>query len=399
MGGKHGTLVLLLVHALSVQIISYALRPAISYAILDLGFSSSWLGVATAAFALPPLVLALPSGRLADRMGERLCLVIGAVSFLTAAVLAVVAGDSLLGLLAATVLLGLGVLFSVVGEQAWVMRTAASGRLDSVFGLYTFVTSTGQMLGPLLLSLPPDEGAHAPPFSVIAGIIAAVAAVCLALSLLIPPVDPRSGRSQGGAGPRMLRGTARLLGLAGVLRALIASSLVLSSLDIVLAYLPLLSQERHFAASWITIMLVARGAATMVSRITLSRLTRRFGRRRVLVIGGLLSALSLLALALPLGPLGLTAAMALYGIAAGTVQPLTMSWITLATPASQRGLAASLRLVGNRAGQTAIPLVVAALSTLGGASVVFAFTGASLVCAAWASTSAPNDGGNGSANR
>lgn len=132
----------------------------------------------------------------------------------------------------------------------------------------------------------------------------------------------------------------------------------------------------------------------MVSRITLSRLTRRFGRRRVLVVGGVLSALSLLALALPIGPYGLTAAMALYGIAAGTVQPLTMSWITLVTPRSQRGLAASLRLVGNRAGQTAIPLVVAALSVLGGASVVFTFTGASLVCAAWASTAAPNDSPN-----
>lgn len=379
-------------HALFVQMISYALRPAISYAILELGYSSSWLGVATAAFAIPPLVLALPAGRMADRVGERLCLVIGALSFLAAGFAALLASGSLLGLLAATVLLGLGVLFSVVGEQAWVMRAAAPARLDSAFGLYTFITSTGQMLGPALLSLPHDDGADVPPFAIIAGIVAGMAALCLILSLLIPPVHSRSTASRNGRPRPMLRGAVQLLRMNGVLRALIASSLVLSSLDIVLAYLPLLSQERGFAASWITIMLVARGAATMASRITLSHLTRRFGRRHVLVAGSILSALSLMALALPLGVFGLTIAMVIYGLAAGTVQPLTMSWITLLAPARQRGVAASLRLVGNRAGQTVIPLGVAGLSVLGGAAIVFGVTGASLLCAAWASTAAPSDG-------
>jgi MFS family permease len=166
------------VHAVLVQIVSYGLRPAISYAILDLGHGPVWLGVATAAFAVPPLLLAVPAGRLVDRVGERPSLVLGALAFVGAGLIAAFVGATLVGLLIATVLLGIGVLWSVVAEQAWVMRDAPAGNLDSTFGLYTFATSSGQMLGPGLLLLPspvPDS----PAFGAIAwAVLATRRSVC-----------------------------------------------------------------------------------------------------------------------------------------------------------------------------------------------------------------------------
>jgi MFS family permease len=131
----------------------------------------------------------------------------------------------------------------------------------------------------------------------------------------------------------------------------------------------------------------------MLSRVCLSLLTRRFGRRAVLISGGLVAAVSLGLLAVPLPPLALTGLIALYGLAAGTVQPLTMSWMTLITPPAQRGLAASLRLVGNRIGQTTIPLAVAAVSTAGGATAVFLLMGGGLIASSAMSRAAPNDAG------
>ena len=65
-------LILLLVHAVCVQLVSYSLRPAISFEILQL-IDAAWLGIAATAFALPPLLLALPSGRIVDHLGERGC--------------------------------------------------------------------------------------------------------------------------------------------------------------------------------------------------------------------------------------------------------------------------------------------------------------------------------------
>jgi MFS family permease len=380
-------LVLLLIHAVLVQVISYALRPAISYAILDLGHGPAWLGVATASFAVPPLLLAIPAGRLVDRVGERSSLIAGAVAFLAAGCVAGLMGSSLAGLLSATVLLGLGVLFSVVAEQAWVMRDAPAGRLDSTFGVYTFATSGGQMLGPALLLLPSFEG-DTPSLGVIAWTLAAIAVVILALSLVIPSTPRLSAEDEA---TRLWPVASRLFRTRGVVPALITSSLVLSSLDIALSYLPLLARERGLGPAWLTALLVARGAATMASRLTLGATTARFGRRRVLVAGGAVAALALVALILPLPAAALVVCMAVYGLAAGTVQPLTMSWMTLVTPREDRGVGASLRLVGNRAGQTGIPLAVAGVSVIGGAGLVFAGTGLTLLMSAWLSRSAPDD--------
>lgn len=270
----------------------------------------------------------------------------------------------------------------------WVMRDAPDGRLDFVFGLYTFATSGGQMAGPVLLLLPSADSVS-PPFNVIAWAAIAIGVATLVLSVAIPstPRSPTTDEKQTAMWPV----AARLLRTRGVAPALVTSSLVLSSLDIVLAYLPLLARERDLAPVWLTALLVTRGVATMASRLTLGWMTNTFGRRRVLVAAGAVAAAALIALVLPLPALALVACMAAYGLAAGTVQPLTMSWVTLLTPRGDRGVAASLRLVGNRAGQTGIPLAVAALSAVGGAPVVFAATGATLLVSARLSRFAPND--------
>ncbi|MEA9984254.1 MFS transporter [Subtercola sp. RTI3] len=401
MNSRTGTasLGILLGHAVRVQVISYGMRPAISYAILDQGYDPVWLGTATAAFAVPPLLLALPSGSFIDRFGERRMLVAGAVAFVLAALSALFAGATLFGLIAATAFLGLGVLFSVVGEQAWVMRGAQAGRLDSAFGLYTFATSSGQMLGPLLLLLLHSGTANFPAFEGVTLNVLCAAVACLLLSALIRsrttqgPDDPApfhtpptaQKRSQGS--PGSLR---TLLRRRGVVPALVASSLALSSLDILIAYLPLLAQERGLAPAWLSAMLVARGAATMLSRICLGMLTRRLGRRRVLVIAGIASAGSLILLATPSPPLALVAGMVVYGLTIGIVQPLTMSWITLVTPVRDLGVAASLRLLANRAGQTLLPIAIAGVTVGGGATLAFGVTGATLVTTAWLSRWAPN---------
>lgn len=376
---------LLLLHAVLVQTISYALRPSISYAMLGLGYGGPWLGLATAAFAVPPLLLAVWAGRLTDRWGERIPLVIGSAALAGAGIVALGFRHTLLGLLLATVLLGIGVLFSVVGEQAWVMRGASAGRLDAIFGIYTFATSTGQMLGPILLSLPSPD--HRPPTATIFAVAFALGLAALLLSAL---VRPSLGRKTSGTRGRDGTSLWRLVRTRGVIGALISSSLMLTSLDLLLAYLPQYAEERSFAPIVLSTMLVVRGAATMLSRLLLSTATRTFGRRTVLVISALLAGGSLMALLIPLQAGFLIALMGIFGFALGTVQPLTMSWITLITAPRDRGVAASLRIVGNRLGQTVIPLVVAPLSLVGGAVTVLLATGASLLLAAWLSRLAPN---------
>lgn len=59
----------MVVHAVAVQAFVFAVRPTVSYAALDAGVAPALLGMLSACYAFAPLLLALPAGRLADRLG------------------------------------------------------------------------------------------------------------------------------------------------------------------------------------------------------------------------------------------------------------------------------------------------------------------------------------------
>ncbi len=369
-----------MLHAVVIQIITFAMRPSLSYAVLDLGGAPVLLGLLAAAFAVPALLLALPAGHVIDRIGERPALVLGSICVVAAAVVAALSAASLGALVIAAVLLGIGHLLSVIGEQSIVAKAARRGSVDSRFGLYTFMASLGQTLGPVLLALP-GGSVSTPPLALIFTISAGFGIGLLGVSLFMRsasrfPMGNRAG---------LFHTAGALLRTAGLPRALLASSIVLSSVDLFLAYVPALGQDRGLTALAVSAMLVARSVFSMLSRLLLGRLVGRLGRRRVLVWSIAASALALAALAVPLPAAVLILLSAAYGFAVGTCQPITMSWISELSAPGTRGLAMSLRLATNRLGQTALPVAVGAFAAAAGAPGVFLALGIVLIAAAWSS--------------
>jgi MFS family permease len=127
-------LTVLLVHSVLVQAVTFVLRPTSTYRALELGVPAAWLGVLSASFAIAPLVLAVPSGHAVDRFGERRVMLVGGVALVAATVVFVLLGGGVEGLVAGSVLLGIGHLSSVVGQQALVANATPPGRHDSAFG-------------------------------------------------------------------------------------------------------------------------------------------------------------------------------------------------------------------------------------------------------------------------
>ena len=379
------------VHAILVQAISYAIRPALSYAVLELGYGSVWLAVMTAAFALPPLLLALTTGRMVDRVGERPGMVLGALALTGASLLACFASGHLAALLAAAGLLGVGIVFSMVGEQSAVAGRAAQRGMDSTFGVYTFITSLGQGIGPLLLLIPPAQGALSPP-------LVPIAAVCALAGLGTLAASAGFGthhRDTPGSGtepeaPARRWPARHLVALPGMWRALLVSGLILASIDVTLAYLPGLAHGRGIEPRWLTAMLGARAVAQMLSRVNLGRLARVAGRRRLTIAACAVSALALCGLSLPVPVAVLVALAAVYGFAAGVCQPMTMGWVAQLAPSGTRGTVLSLRLAGNRVAQTVIPAVSGAAAAASGVSGVLVVTGATLGIAAWSAAAIPH---------
>lgn len=382
----------ILAHAVVVQFITFAMRPTLSYAVLDVGGSPALLGVVVAAFAVPALLLAMPSGHIIDRIGERPALLVGAVTLIGATVIATLAINSVALLLLATMLLGVGHLLSVIGEQSIVANTTTRGQYDSRFGHFTFASSVGQTAGPLLLALPGGTIAT-PPLDVIFIVCGAFSIVLLGVSVVVRSSPRVCVESR----PRMFSAALTLLRIRGLPRALLAGSIVLASVDLFLTYLPALGQDRKIAAVLISVMLVARSMFSMFSRLFLGPMVRIFGRKRLMVWTITISAVMLISFAFPLPAAVLIVLSAVYGFMIGTCQPITMSWISeLATPGT-RGLAMSLRLASNRLGQTVLPSLLGTVAAATGAAGVLGATGIVLFGAAWSSAAVGEAGDGGDA--
>ncbi|MEO6943538.1 MAG: MFS transporter [Lacisediminihabitans sp.] len=361
-----------------IQLITFAMRPTLSYAVLDVGGSPALLGVVVAAFAVPALLLALPAGHIIDRIGERPSLLVGAGALIIATLIATLARNSVWALLLATMLLGIGHLLSVIGEQAIVANTTNRGQYDSKFGHFTFASAIGQTAGPLLLALPGGT-IETPPVDLIFTLCGGCSVVLVGISLFVRS----SMRVHVESRPRMLSSALSLLRTRGLPRALLAGSIVLASVDLFLAYLPALGHDRQIAAVLISAMLVVRSMFSMFSRLFLGPMVRTIGRKRLMVWTIAISAVVLISFAAPVPVATLIVLSAIYGFAIGTCQPITMSWISeLATPGT-RGLAMSLRLASNRLGQTVLPSLLGTVAGALGASGVFIATGVVLFGGAW----------------
>lgn len=367
----------LLIHAVLLQAATFVLRPMTSYRAIELGAPVFWLGALSACFALVPLLIALPIGRATDLVGEGPILRVGAALMLLSAIAYFVFRDSILGLAVGSVILGTGQLLSVVGEQAMLANKAPRGQYDSTFGHYTFAAALGQTLGPALIVLVGGSGAYPDATTVL------FAAIVLTLLLGVSTVWIRADS------PTLLRRPAMtaasigdVLRLPGLARALIASSIVLSAVDILVVYLPAVGLERALPAAVIGTLLAIRSGASMVSRFFLGDLARRLGRRRLLVSSIVTSATAMALLAAPMPVVGLAILVAIGGFALGIGQPLTMSWLAEASPSGLRGTAMSLRLAGNRLGQTIVPASIGLVATTVGVAGVMGVTSLALLAAA-----------------
>ena len=364
---------LLLVHCTLFQAVTFVLRPTATYRALELDVPAGWVGVLAATFAVVPLIVAVPSGNLVDRYGERSVMFAGSLLLSAAGCAFVLIGRSVAGIVVATALLGVAHLCCAVSQQALVANRTPSARYDNAFGRYTFAVSLGQALGPGLIVL---FGGNRP-IPDTASIFIGATLLTAPLFLLSIPLKPSSYRlTRHDAG-----GALQLLRRPGLAPAIVVSSALMAAIDISLAYLPALGAQRGIASGVVGVLLALRALSSMVARLFLGPLARAVGRRRLLLTTMAFSAAGLGGLALPLPTVALGVLILIAGVGLGAGQPLTMSWLAESTSPGLRGRAMSLRLTGNRLGQVLIPSVAGLVAAATGAAGVFAVTAGSVAAA------------------
>jgi len=359
----------LLVHSALIQAVTFLVRPAATYRALELDVPDFALGLLAASYAVFPLLLAVPTGGLVDRLGERRLMAIGSGVVLACSAFLLLWGSSIVALVIGTALLGAGQLACVVGQQAVVANNAAAARLDSAFGYLTFAASLGQALGPLAISL--VGGASVRPDTHAIFFLSVCRSLVLFATTFAVPARISGGQRKAVAAGGSTGGALALLKTPGVARALATSATVLAVVDLTMVYLPALGADRGLTAATVGAMLTVRAVFSMVSRLLLGRVSRRIGRMRLLVVSLALSTVALAVAAIPMPAWLLFIVMAVLGLGLGIGQPLTMSWLSAQAPAGQRGRALALRLAGNRVGQVVLPSAIGVVAAGLGSGGVF----------------------------
>ncbi|MEU0919083.1 MFS transporter [Streptomyces cyaneofuscatus] len=379
--GRGWLLRLVIAFAFAQGAVSMA-RPAVSYRALALGADETAVGVIAGVYALLPLFAAVPLGRRTDHGRCAPLLPLGVVLISGGCALSGVV-SSLPAMAAWSGVMGLGHLCFVIGAQSIVARQSAAAEQDRNFGHFTIGASLGQLGGPIAAGalISGGSGALGRTSALALLVLAGVCAVALTSLWRI------EHRRTPGAGPGAHKAAAkvpvtRILGARGVPAGIFISMAVLSSTDILTAYLPVVGEHRGIAPATVGLLLSLRAAATIACRLVMTPMLRLLGRTALLSTSCLLAGLLCAGMVLPVPVPALAVMLAALGFCLGAGQPLSMTTVVQAAPAEARSTALALRLTGNRLGQAAAPAAAGLIAGTAGAAAPFALLGALLLAAA-----------------
>ena len=357
-------LVPFLTHVTLTQTLILIIRITTSYRALELGLPVLWLGIIATGFAIIPAFTALQVGRWIDRGNDARAVWLGSALVLVACIGFWAWPRSAMHLLGFSVLLGFGHMFCMAGHQMLAVRSGGSRSRESVLGYYMVAASIGQGFGPFVVGWLGGSAA-VPPTGQLFAVGLLVAAVSAGVALLVRSSRRKAPHHEAGDFVPI----GELLKLRGFGAVMLSSVVTVTSLDLLVIYLPALGAERQIDANNIGLLLTVRSVAALVSRMFYARLIFAIGRTPLTLVSMLGSAAGFLMLALPLSLPAMYAVLVFLGFAMGIASTLTISGVVHLAPTEATGTALTLRMTGNRVGQIVFPALaglVAAATGVGG---------------------------------
>jgi len=371
-------LVILIATGLLSQTALNLVRPVTTYKLISFGSGSFTVGAVTAAYAILPLFTAMMLGRVSSRIRRIRFLMVAGVGLIAVGGLGINLAPNALAVALASAVLGLGHLMFTIGGQSSIARYFPDSDLDKGFGWFTAAYAAGQFIGPLIAGMVLGSGTDAVSAQRIADIGLSlwigVGAALLAVPFLLPNWQPRVSKSVSAASPeRSSASIGSVLRIKGMASHIFASMTLLSMLDILTAFLPLVAEKHSVTPAAVGVLLAIRGCASVVSRLFIPKLSAHFERRQLLVTSLYVSGVSIALAPVFIDVLWASGlALLIGGFFLGLGQPMTMTMISTSVPPVDRGAALAVRLMGNRLGQVALPVISSTVAAgLGPAGAVW----------------------------
>ena len=330
---------------------------------------AAWaVGLLMGLFAAAPILLALQTGRLADRHGYHRPMHLAVAMTSAGAALAVLSTwlpdtAQFVALCGAAMATGAGANTGMIA----ILRTAGRSAdgplaLKRVFSWLGLAPALANAVGPVLAGALIDLGGFRTAFFGLALLpLASLWWVARVPRERAPATPAKVGNHSSWA----------LLRTPGMRRLLLVNWLLSSSWDMHTFVVPILGHERDFSASAIGFVLGAFAAAVALVRLAIPVLAHRLREAQVL-FGAMLGAAAVLA-AYPWvvteWQMGLCAV--LLGLALGAVQPMIMTSLHHITPDGRHGEAIALRSMTINLSSALMPLLFGALGAAVGAASLF----------------------------
>ena len=346
---------------------SQALRPIVVLRLDELGSDTAQIGWIVAAYPVVSLLLAVPGGRLVDRVGTTRVLV-ASVAVMAASGAGYAVATTIRQLIAIQVLNGVAELFVWLALQTLATRAGNGDVLTRNLALFSLAWGVGAAVGPLLgtwvfatLS-----------FEALGWIYTGLALLTLVAHLAPRHAQYEAHRPHPASNKDTLRGMATT---PAVFSVLLSTFIALYLNSIKISFYPLFLAKEGIPVQRVGYLLTAMGVASVGVRILLPYLLRVIGPGRLLVFGMWVSLLPLAATPwLPNFPTLLVAAV-VVGAGYGISPPVTVQLMALHTGPHERGQAMGLRVTSNRLAQVVQPIVFGALASSAGMASAFAVSG------------------------
>jgi MFS family permease len=363
-------LLVLILGQISLHSSMAGMRVATPLQALGQGHSAWRVGLLLALFAVAPVVLALPAGRLADRFGYHRPLWVAVGLSLAGGVVAA-ASSHYLAMCVAAMLSGCGANFGLIAIQrtAGRMATDATQRMR-VFSWLGLAPALSNLVGPVTAGVLIDLAGFRTAFGVL--MLLPLAALFWARLVPVEAVAPvRPGASA-------FSGAWALLRLPPVRHLLLLNWLLSASWDVHAFVLPILGHQRGLSASAIGGILGIFALAVAGVRVLIPLLAHRVTASRVLQAAMLSTAAVFTAYPFLHSAWAMAACAALLGLSLGATQPMIMTTLHQVTPADRHGQAIALRSMTLNLSSSVMPLLFGVLGAAMGVGTLFWLMGAAV---------------------
>ena len=352
-------------------------RVSLSLYALDLGAQSAQVGLLMGTYYVFPLLLAWPIGRMADRIGSRVPLMLG----LTAGILGLLlpwAVPHLYSLYVAGLLLGFSFTFATVLIQNMTGLLSKPEERTRNFANASLIGAGSNILGPLIAGFAIDHAGHG--VATLCSPALFVAAI-LILALLGSAWPGPSGRSADAAG-NSLRGR---LSDRQSFEVIVVSCVVQLGTDMFALYIPIYGHGIGLSASTIGGVLASYYVAVCLVRFSLPVLVRKWGESRLLANAQFTAAAAFFLLPLFENPFMLGLVSFLFGLGMGCSQPITMVLLMARAPEGRTGETVALRQTANNVVRLIGPPTFGAIGAFTGIWGVFMLNALVMAVGGWTS--------------